>query len=97
MLEIVGSAPVDFFGIHEVNLIGDGASASININLTQAPFGLSFSGNNPHTLRNFVASPSASGVTASAVLSGAHLIVTLSSPLPSNELLLITEALWSYT
>jgi len=96
MLEIVGSGPTDFFGIHYVRLIGDGISTSITINLTQAPFAINFAGNNPHTLREFIAKPSVSGVTAIATLSGSSLVIHLSAPLPLGEALLIDEALWSF-
>jgi hypothetical protein len=97
MIEIVGSAPADFFGIRSVVLIGDGSSKSISINLTQAPFAINFSGNSPHTLRAFAALPSVSGVTATATLSGSSLTVTLSAALPQGEGLIIVEARWSFT
>jgi hypothetical protein len=97
MIEIAGSGPADFFGIHYVTLTGDGVSVSITINLSQAPFAFNYSGNNPHTLRSFDANPSASGVTATATLSGTNLTVHLSAPLPMSETLLIVQATWSFT
>lgn len=97
MLEIVGAHSADFFGIHYVTLIGDGSSTSITINLTQGPFAVNFAGNNPHTLRSFVALPSVSGVTATATLAGTSLKITLSAALPLNEILVVLEANWSFT
>jgi hypothetical protein len=92
-----GGTLYDARQIRFVLLIGDGESKSITINLSQAPFAINFSGNNPQTLRSFAAEPSASGVTATATLSGANLMVLLSAPLPQDETLLIDQVTWSFT